>query len=636
MYAALILIPVIVYGLLTLAFVVKAGGKRIPKALVKAHLVVFTFITASTEALSFFEAISFPALLTAWLLFLLVCSVVAALFIRRNHQSVAWFAFRRPDPLTAVLVGAVGFILVATFFTAMVYPPNTWDSMTYHMPRVVHWISNGNVSFYPTADVRQNYLAPLAEFAIMHLQVLTDGDLFANLVQWISFVVLLCLSLTVAAELGLNKQQQLISAVVVATIPMAILQSSSTQNDLVVSAFLMSFALFMLRLRNELSHENVIFAAIGLGLALLAKGTAFLYGAGIGVALAVPILIASRHSQTGLIKASVSLLLIVFVALLINAGHFGRNYQLYGHPLSTETGPLHTEDHSIAALSSNIVRNGALHLGTPSSRMRRWVDSGVRAVLGSRVNDPKTMWAGATFEIPYTRHEDTAGNLIHMFVILLSVAVLPILWVKHHHTQAIGYTVGVLLAAVLFCWMLKWQPWASRLHTPFFAMAAPLIAIALTSDVLGAKKHICYLIVFLMVFYSIRFVMANNSRDLESLRWIDKNRTELYFENKPQLFRDYSNAIKIVQEAQAQTVGLYFGGDTYEYPFWALAKLTGKNDRPIIFRHVGVNNLSSTLNNNEFLPAYVIARKNFEGWRHAGRYAPVYRSNYANVFKKLE
>jgi hypothetical protein len=39
---------------------------------------------------------------------------------------------------------------------------------------------------------------PLAEFAIMHVQILTDCDLYANLVQWMNFLVLICLSFLIA------------------------------------------------------------------------------------------------------------------------------------------------------------------------------------------------------------------------------------------------------------------------------------------------------------------------------------------------------------------------------------------------------------------------------------------------------
>ena len=228
MHPILILLPATAYSLLTLIFARKLEVREISEALVKAHLVIFAFIAVSTESLSSIQEISFPSLLTAWLLFLLVCFAVATLLIHRRNQGLSLPVLQRLNPLTEILVGAIVFILATTFVTAILYPPNNFDSMTYHMARVSHWINNNNISFYPTAIVRQNYQMPLAEFAIMHLQMLTGFDLYANLVQWSSFLVLICLGLLTAAELGLSNRQQLISAIAIATLPMAILQSSST------------------------------------------------------------------------------------------------------------------------------------------------------------------------------------------------------------------------------------------------------------------------------------------------------------------------------------------------------------------------------------------------------------------------
>ena len=200
---------------------------------------------------------------------------------------------------------------------------------------------------------------PLAEFAIMHVQILTGSDFYANLVQWISFLILICLALLIARELGLSHKQQLISAMVIATLPMAILQASSTQNDLVVSSFIMSFALFILRLRRNISPDNLLFSALSLGLALLTKGTAILYCAAIGLSLGFVALAAHQWR----FQAVAALSWVVVIALLINAGHFARNYRLYGHPLSTEIEEYRNEDYSAATLVSNILRNGSLAPG---------------------------------------------------------------------------------------------------------------------------------------------------------------------------------------------------------------------------------------------------------------------------------
>lgn len=195
----------------------------------------------------------------------------------------------------------------------------------------------------------------------------------------------------------------------------------------------------MLRLRDNLNAEDVLFSALSLGLALLTKGTAYLYCAAIGISLTVPVLLASRHNRRRFLKAIAALLTVVMTALLMNSGYFLRNYRLYGQPLPTEVKQYRNEEFSAATLVSNILRNGALHLGTPSRRINRYQYRILQALLGPQLNNPKTTWKGTSFRVPnYSLHEDLAGNLIQMLIVLLSILLLPIVWVRGHHTRTIS------------------------------------------------------------------------------------------------------------------------------------------------------------------------------------------------------
>jgi hypothetical protein len=634
MHPILILMPVGGYGLLTLIFARSLTGRAIIEAHVKAHLAIFAFIALATEFISVLQSIALHGMVAVWSLFLLVCLTVAVARMHRKSQGFRLPARPSRTPPTVIFTGAIGFILAATLATAILYPPNTWDSMTYHMARVVNWINNGHVSFYPTAIMRQNYQMPLAEFAIMHLQVLTGADLFANLVQWMSFFVLIGLGVLTAAELGLDDRQQLIAATVLATLPMAILQASSTQNDLVVSSFVMSFGLFMLRLRTNLNVENLLFTSAALGLALLTKGTAYLFCAAIGLSLAVPILWGCRSNRAGLLKALGGLSTVVISALVLNAGHFTRNYTLYGHPLSTVGDYYQNQDMSAYALLTNIARNSALHLATSSHRINGHLESALHGVLGPRLNNPKTTLAGTSFGIQYSMHEDKAGNLIHILLALSSLFALPILWCQGRYKETVWYALGVFFAALIYCWILKWQPWASRLHTPLFVMAAPLLTLTITEGIKGCGKRFRHLVVLSMVFYSLLFVLANSSRSLVALDWYHKDRMKLYFTNRPQHFEDYANVIKLLPQSAPQEVGLYLGSDDWEYPFWALARQMGQKGNAITFRHVGIRNISKTLAENQFRPRYVVATKELGDWKHAAEYIPIYTSDDVSVFEK--
>src|SRR2546426_7647634 len=56
-----------------------------------------------------------------------------------------------------------------TLFRSLLTPTMNWDSLTYHLPRVMHWIQQGSVRHYPTACISQIQMGPWAAFVQTHL-----------------------------------------------------------------------------------------------------------------------------------------------------------------------------------------------------------------------------------------------------------------------------------------------------------------------------------------------------------------------------------------------------------------------------------------------------------------------------------
>src|SRR5215472_4198456 len=139
------------------------------------------------------------------------------------------------------LAGGVLLVVLLVGLTAVAAPPNTWDALTYHMPRVAHWIQNRTVAHYPTSIVRQLYLPPWSEFAVSQLQLLSGGDRFANCVQWMALAASAVAASRIAAQLGAGVSGQVFSTVFAVSLPMAILQGSSAQTDLVTGLWVLTF-----------------------------------------------------------------------------------------------------------------------------------------------------------------------------------------------------------------------------------------------------------------------------------------------------------------------------------------------------------------------------------------------------------
>jgi len=631
----LIALPFVTYILIVWLLRHEKTNNRLDIALIKANIIFYVIVVSSTELLSPFHLLTLPALSILWAALLLSCLIAVIIVLRRSQQS--FFLLQLPpisnlNKQDFLIPAAITLILTATLAIGFLYPPNNWDSMTYHMARVAHWVHNGSVQFYPTSISRQNYEMPLAEFTILHFQLLSRSDFFASFIQWFSFFISIILGKAITEELGGNKKAQIISALVISTLPMAILQSSSTQNDLVVSGFILAFAFFMLRLYRIFCKENAVFAGLSLGLAFLTKGIAFLYGAGIGICLAIPIIIKTYPKFVLSWKRAVALLLVLFLALSIDTGFFYRNIQLYNYPLALEGKEYLNQTFSVSTLSSNLLRNAAIHWGTPLHPLNRLTYHTIKTILGKQLNDPATTWPQTSFVVGFSLHEDATGNPVHFFLALMALFIV-LTTARYRKASIIWYSAGVLLATLLYCWFLKWQPWASRLHTPLFLLLAPLIGIGLSA--IRAKTKILYdAIIVCLLMYGLLYTFMNASRSLVSEEWRYKTRAVLYFQNDRNCYKDYSQAIQIVDHAHAKEVGLHLGGDDAEYPLWVLADAYANANARMYFRHIGVPNITRRLQKKKTLPLYVLSTADTKNWAYEKMYRSIFSSSCINVLKR--
>ena len=67
---------------------------------------------------------------------------------------------------------------------AVITPTTNWDSLTYHLPRVMHWIQQQSVEHYPADNTCQLEFGPWAAFVVTNLHLLEGNDQWDNLVQW--------------------------------------------------------------------------------------------------------------------------------------------------------------------------------------------------------------------------------------------------------------------------------------------------------------------------------------------------------------------------------------------------------------------------------------------------------------------
>ena len=544
------------------------------RACLRASLLWGAWLVFIVETLSFFHSITQMGLVVMWLL-LLGGSTVWLIHrwrkgLRLRCPDLSWG--KRPGLLLMALALVTIFVMIG--LVAWFSPPNTFDSLNYHMSRVAHWAQNHSVAHYANGMEIQNSFAPLAEYSVLNSYVLAGSDRFANFSDWFAMLGSVIGVSMAAALLGAPLAGQFLAALFVATLPMGIAQASSTMTDYVAGFWLVCVAVEFLSLWGEQQPgwRTVFFLSLAAGLALATKSTA--YGFVLPFAIATAVLMFRKIPLAQFIKL---VALAALVVGLVNGGYISRNLQTYAMPFD----PYHSKNFRNEMLDwqglvSNVLRTGAFQFQTPwetvNLQLMRLV-VGVHFKMGLDVNDPRTTIIGEfTIGKPGT-HEDTATNPLHAFLILVT-AVISLFTVKRTGRRVLVYQLLVLLGFVAFSFVFKWQVFGSRLLLPFFLLSAPAFGVIIGSllplwaAVAVGLGLVASSTMWLLSIYARPLFPLDGRTDFASV--LAAPREQMYFASIPGAYEPMKNVSRQVLESQCKDIGIALSGSGAEYPYWLL------------------------------------------------------------------
>lgn len=606
----LITIPILAYILLVTLIRLRGAGWR--AAILMAATAWGVVATLSTEILGLLHAITPAALAGGWLAAVVV---LFAIIIRQRPScpSLAGWYDRVRQVCTALgwinlaLLTGVAIILGIAGLLAFGTAPNTTDSVVYHLPRVVHWLQNQTVAFYPTNIMRQLHQPPGAEYLMLHTYALGGYDGWFAAVQWFSFVLCVIGASLLAQSMGAGVRGQTLATVVSATIPQGVLYASAAKNDYVLAVWLVALLYFLFEYKRKPTRVAAVWIGCTLGLAVLTKGTAFIFAPAL---LFSWWLLVSPNIRRAFFR---HVTIIAALILVLNAGHFLRNVDLYSSPLGpsseSTTGDFKysNDDVSPASVFSNMVRNLALHVGTSNAEMNSAMQNMAEAIIhavGADPNDPRTTWSYTTFKIPQlSTHEAVAGNPLHMLLAFLILGIIAFRW-KDLSRETIIAALGLLIAFVLFCAVFRWQPWHTRLHLPLFVLGAAVIGVTLERAWSALATN--SLSVLLLVI-SIPFLINNQLRPLAPANGqgvLTQDRTIQYFADSPYRVQDYAQAVQFVKQQHCTNIGVDLNSNDAEYLMSVLFDATGLSATRI--QQVGVTTDSARYDTHALSPCAVI------------------------------
>jgi hypothetical protein len=577
-------------------------------AALEAAIVWGIFVVLSAEVLSLFQAITQLWLSLVW------GALAAALIwlgLRKSALQAGWTRVRelaRPPWGTdliyvGVLIAYGAILLLVGFLT----PPSNSDSLMYHMARVVHWAENQSLRHYAATHHSQLMRPFWAELAILHLRVLWGSDTPAKLVQWFSMAGSVIAASGLVATLGGGRKYQVLGAVAVMSVPMGILQSTSTQNDYVAAFWAICLAYFVvLSKKRVLSTLERVLLAGSVGIGVLTKGTFIVYS--------LPVLawyFVSRLLKAGFGKSLVDSLLVVGLVVCLNLGFWTRNVITYGGPygpsqaiqrslgipyllpqltpgngtqapgesegatlptssdMSAATDVARSIDLSTTEMNAAVSRPSAVEAALPASQIAdKVIEFGERILrmIGWNMVTPSSMLNDfiqhAMMQLPGLfddgyiaimktlawNHEDTAGNPVQVFLVPIMLVPLAIAGVRTRQTLAVRYAIVAVGAYALLPFVVSagGGPWGIRYQLPFFVLWGPAVGITLSHFRRDWATHA--LTVFLLLL-TVPYLLLNNTRPIIGHRPWPTRTESIFVADKADLL------LAIVPEAKESFVG---------------------------------------------------------------------------------
>ena len=565
------LLPIIAFLLIFLTLIKRFPIWGIRKSYLRAIAIVGVFIVLTTEALSLVNAIHKGILTVAWLglgIILLIPLVRAYLTGELAHFQIPAF----PRLHQRILIALVFLVIITTGFIAWVAPPNTWDSLNYHMARVAHWAQQGSVAHYASGVKNQILMSPGAEFAVLHLYVLGSGDQLVNFVGWFAMVGCLVGVSLIAKHLGSEKNGQLFAVALAVSLPMGIAQATSTMTDYVGGLMIVSVATEVLAIqaRND-DKFSPFFLAVFAGLAILVKPTSFAYLLPFGIYMGI--ILVRKLPLLSILRQAV---LAVIIVLILNLGYLTRNYITYQNPMGD---PRYINFHSnelktIPGLISNTLKNASLHAGTPWEKVNNFILRGiikVHLLMDVHPSDPRTTSIGEFIIIKPVLDENTAGNALHAYFFVL-ISVLGILTYRKHPARLFFYGLTVISTFLLLSYLFKWHIFSGRFHLPFFLLFCPIAAVVLSR--LWTARMISFLGVgFIVLSWPWLFSLKHRPliydiRDISSESILRGSRESWYFPRNVGQYQVYKEMSDLILAEGCDDIAMMISGAGAEYPIW--------------------------------------------------------------------
>lgn len=490
--------------------------------------------------------------------------------------------------------------------------PYNWDSMTYHLSRIAYWAQNATVEHYAVEDVRQLSSPVLAEFVNVQVFILSGyKDQLLNLLQAGSYILNAFLVYEIARKIGCKEKFALLGTLLFMTMPIAFGEALTTQVDQFAAIWFLIFIYYFIDLYESeiivLSQENVL-KSIVMGLCIsfgyLAKPSVNI---GMAVLLLFLLIKSINRKAKYSVLAKLTLCVLPFVVLPL-IPELIRNYQTF----SAFSSPITGKRQLIGTIAPNymfinMVKNFAHNI--PNIYLydsTEWIAKIVVILAGIfkvDINDVSISEDGQQYvmnSIPAYGH-DSATNPVVVILAVISF-IYCIMHFKINKSKGRMYTIYVMTTFMIFCALVRWEPFVSRYMLAYLAALCPMIAWQV-QEISGKGKNLALRQAVVPIIYFCIITEAFSLIRYHQEIWHEEAsvRPDAYFYYNKSPKEDYFEVTQWTKDNNYQKVGLCVDSNQFLWPIWSML-----GERDIQIQYVLVKNNSSRYENFDFIPDCII------------------------------
>ncbi len=617
----MLLVPIIAvvmsYLLINIRLFRKGVYDRI-LAVIAAITVNTGIVLLMNEALSVPKKLEYKSILICWLAIVVVQMVILIHSLRKQPEIMDCIrsSLRIPKiKLVSIETVSIVVIITALVFAVMTVPYN-WDSMSYHMSRVIHWTQEKSIAHYACHDISQISDPYLAEFICTHIYILSGKtDYFVNLLQTESFIVTAIAVYGISKKIGCGKLFRSLAVLLYVTTPIVFAESLTTQVDVFAGMWLVMFAYVALDFTNKdrelnLSKENIfrlLLMGLMAGFSYDAKASA-----SVGIAVfAIWILVCCIRKKDKIYKIFTSVIMVAVPAVLVMLPEILRNFATFNAMAAEESSTqfvIPSFDPRYVVL--NCLENIGFNLPNVYFEVRGIGDKIIRHLVkrffGSD-DTPEGLFDFSFTDNLFNMSHDSAVNPIVMWLMLFTICAGLILWcihkvrkIKENSEVWEAQYVGVsIIATLLFLVIARWYAFITRYECGYFAILLPG-EMLLLQMAFANKKVLVNAITGILVFVSLssyqQLFVYHKAYALNN-----KDRYRAYFQVRD-LYDTYEQITSVIKTGGYKQVGFICGPDSYEYPFWKMIE-----DNVDRVEHACVVNETQIYDDGSFIPECIVS-----------------------------